>query len=309
MLKQTIYRKLKLTTVLLFILLAGVPLSQSERKLRMFTWIGHDVTQVFADWVRDLGFSDVVVRYGTNDQSSYDNLAQHGITFWRWVQGALGESWWTVQDYVDRLTYEISQSPSENIYVDDCDAVYNLHGQQAFQNLLDAVRQIQNGNIILCFYASSQTAHYHGFYDFASLFDLSTFNIDVYHPPTTDLEPLLTRMNPNTLGLYLWCWTGSSPYDVVGSNWGTITEGLIRKKFAEAKLYGLARMGVWNGHETDAVEAGMYQASLYNYPGWWSLIKSLTLDLEIIPELVWLLLFGGIATPIIFFALKHYKYI
>lgn len=275
--------------------------------MQMFTWIGHDVTQAFAEWANNLGFSDVVVRYGTNDQNSYNNLALYGITFWRWVGGGLGESGWTVQDYVNRITLEISLSPSGNIYIDDCDAIYNIHGSQAFQNFLDAVRQIQNNNVILCFYASSQTTHYHGLYDFAQLVNLSDFNVDVYHPPTTDLAPLLTRIKPKTLGLYLWCWTGSSPYDVVGHNWETITNDLVNKKFNEARIHNLERMAVWMGHETETVETGMNQASLYNYSYWWEIIKKL--NFNVIPEVVWLLLLGGISITTIIFLLKHYKFI
>lgn len=277
-------------------------------KMRCFTWVGHDVDEHFASWLKDLEFSDVVVRYGIDDQTSYDNLAQRGITFWRHIKGNLVGVDWTdtvgacpcpdgyicieeqcyridnsIQGYLDRIIWEISRSPSRNIYLDDCDATYNIQGSSAFNNLLNAIRQVQNNNVILCFYASSQTTHYRGLCDFASSIDLSDFDVDIYFPPAYNLTPeMLNVINARTLGMYLWCWTGTSPYDSIGNNWETITEEMIRQKFSEARTHRLARMGTWMGHESDVVEPGMSLASLYNYPSWWSLIK--TLNVPTIPE-------------------------
>lgn len=243
-----------------------------------FTWIGTNVTEDLAYWANYLKFTNVVVRYVTTEEAeaSFNTLGKYGITFWRQVPGNLqGVPDNTVEGYKNRLANEILQSPSNKIYLDDCDATYGIQGAQAFNNMLEAIRQIQNDNIILVFYYTNLTPHYGGLAWFAAQVDLTDFDVDIYFPP---------RFYPTTLpvtkslGIYLWCWTGSGEYKTIGDNWNTITEGMVSSTFSKAQQADVERMATWMGYEKEVHETGMFDASLYLHPEWWDLITQLNKD-------------------------------
>lgn len=224
-----------------------------------------------------MGFTDVVVRYAEDEQASYMNCVRQKVRFWRHVGGGLGGADWTIDDYAARLEHEINMSSSRRIYIDDCDAIYSFYGSQAFSNFLDAVRQVQHDNVILCFYMSNLTP-WRGLFDLADSFNLTEFDVDIYHVPTTPVEPLLEKIEPSTLGVYLWCWAGSGMYSEMGETWETLTVEAVEHRYEEIKQHNVERVLVWMGHESDEHETGMDTASLYNYPRWWPIIKRLNED-------------------------------
>ena len=246
-----------------FILISSV---SEQNSRRTFTWISVPITDDLAEWSHDLGFTDVVVRYVSSGEAimSKNNLEHYNVTFWRLVVGNLhGDPDNSVQGYRNKLLYEIFQSPSGNIYIDDCHAVHDSQGGEAFSNMLEAVRQVQNdGNIILCFYFTNLTPHH----DFMYSYDFSDLHIDLYYPPKYYPSHSL---NAKSIGMYLWAWAYEQDGVSIGTTWEDITSELIEENFVRAKEDGATRMVTWIGYETEDAEVGMNEASLYNYPMWW----------------------------------------
>ena len=231
-----------------------------------FTWIGCHVNETLADWASNLNFTDAVVRYDSDMAGSMSVLLTRGITFWMYV-GAHFFDWTSRTDqstqfYKTELEKQVALSPSGNIYVDDCHMLITWHGEQALGNFLEATRQVNTGNVLIDLYMASSVINC----------DMRNLDIDIYQGVQDSFASLTSDLalnNPKSVGLYLWAW-----HDI-SLTWATMTEQLIEKKYGEAVSFGCTRMIVWNGYETDAVEKGMYEASLYNYPQLWSLIASL----------------------------------
>ncbi|MCJ7793739.1 hypothetical protein MUP42_02275 [Candidatus Bathyarchaeota archaeon] len=241
---------------------------------KTFTWIGHHVDYTFAEWCKNLGFSDVVVRYDTDEAGSASNLAAVGVTYWRFS----GSYFYvntpqTVEAYKAKLLEELAISPTGKIFVDDTFSLDAWCGRQGLINFLEAVKQLgdDSDNVILCFSLMSE-------YDLNLIKDLgshlSGLNFEVYHPPTMTIDnetvSVLGSTQAKSVGHVLWAWGWQGN----GVSWEGMTEALVRKIYAEAEYYGFSRITVWNGHETDQYEVGMQQASLYNYPQWWDIVKT-----------------------------------
>ena len=238
---------------------------------KTFTWIGHHVDQNYAQWCKNLGFTDVVTRYDIDESGSAANLANVGITHWRfspsWIYAQQPS---TIDDYKALLTQEIEVAPTGRIFVDDTFALAAWKGFDALENFAEAVRQTQqNDNITLCFSLMGQSDT-----DLIAQLgkQLSELNFEVYHPPTMTIDDssmkVLLSTQAKSIGHVLWAWGWVGK----GKTWENMTVRLVRKIYGEAQDYGFSRITVFTGHETDEHEVGMKQASLYNYPYFWNLI-------------------------------------
>jgi hypothetical protein len=240
---------------------------------KTFTWIGHHVDETFAEWCRDLGFTDVVSRYDEDEPGSANNLGAVGIAHWHFSPSYIYKDLSpTVEVYKAKILEELATAPTGKIFVDDTYSLYAWRGRDAIINFLEAVRQLHNDDIMLCFALMSQS-------DLDLIRELgsalSGLNFEVYHPPTMTIDEeamsVLGSTDAKSVGHVLWAWG----WEGRGVTWETMTENLVRKIYTEAENYGFSRITVFTGHETDEHEVGMEQTSLYNYPEFWDLIRSL----------------------------------
>jgi hypothetical protein len=238
---------------------------------KTFTMIGEHVTPELAEWCANLNFTDVWVRYDADPVGSFFNLEQVGIVYYKFLVCSefVGDSDHSVGRMKVLLEAEIASSPNGRISVDDCN--WGWVDGVARDNFLEAVRQLNAGdNVSLVFMVDSVS-------DLSWQCDWSNLTVDIYHTPMTSLYSILAQMkmnNPESFGLTLWAWGWGGPGDGISSaTWATMSQGLIDKKYDEAKTYGASRMIVWNGLEPDGHEAGMSYASLHNYPEWWATIR------------------------------------
>ena len=217
---------------------------------KVFTWISHPVDKATAQWLQHMGFTDVCVRYVSLEQAecSKENLNKYGLTFWWWIDP------FTLQGNIQaELEKRVSQSSSGNILIDDC---HFLH--ENMNNVLAAVENVTTGNILLTFYQSPPD------------YNLSKFDIDLYMMPSSLNETLIsdTVKNVKSLGLYLWVWQGH------GVSWHTLNHTDVLHVYQTAEKYGLQRLCVWMGNESDNTERGMWNSSLINFPEWWPIIET-----------------------------------
>jgi hypothetical protein len=230
---------------------------------KTFTWIGHHVNASCASWLQDLNFTDVVVRYDSDEAGSGSLLAQYGITEWHFVSSeAYFMTNTTEAYYVATLQNLLQQSWNRHIYVDDIQVINGL------ANFLDAVRQVQgSGDIIMDIRIADQADM-----NLFSQYNFSRVDLDVYQPPTITFTSFMHFQNPpRSLGIYLWAWNWQGK----GVTWDNMTLQMVNRIYSEAEEAGCSRVIVWEGDETNAEEQGMVQASLYNYPNWWPIIQTL----------------------------------
>jgi hypothetical protein len=233
-----------------------------------FTWISHTVNASMAQWLYNLNFTDVAVRYVTQDeyQQSQANLAPYNITPWYVVEPNYFWNCTTQQDFASalhNLTLEYSR-----FIVDDADFIFALtpfntwtYTQSQRLELLQALKNC-SGNVILLFYEPFSHAIF-------SQYSFADVNVDFFfNPPdlnVTFLESVKTQVK--SLGIYLWVWDGFS------YNWTDLQPSDVMRLFIFA--HGCQRFTAWMGDETAIYERDMPMSSLYNYPSWWNVISSM----------------------------------
>jgi hypothetical protein len=236
----------------------------STRKTNVFTWIGHSINDSMAQWLFNMGFTDVCIRYVTYKEflTSASVLAEYGITLWDLVSPDFFANDSSVQDFKNSMDSVLTYR--SRFIVDDCHSIFqngSRWNESQKANFLSAAACYPN-NVTLCFCAPEM-------YD-SGQYDFSSINIDLYCTPdqyNSTAVSIIKEICPS-LGIYLWIWNGS------GINWGTVTRQQIAQTYDLAEQCGANRFIVWMGDENDVVEQGMSLSSLYNYPEWYSFIAN-----------------------------------
>jgi hypothetical protein len=229
----------------------AIPTRQSQPDRRVFTWISHSINQSTAEWLTDLGFTDVAIRYVSDAElsSSRRVLESVGIQLWTIIDP------WTTPTVSNHTIYDDIHLRFVNL---------TLREKQEF---LDSVRSVDNVSLTLYGPRALETVGGLG---------LSGLDFDVYSlPKDLDLTVLNTlKPQVRSLGVYLWVWNGH------GLTWSNITQAEVERAYSIAKEIGASRFIVWMGSETDEREQGMSQSSLINYPSWFPIIRNLNEELK-----------------------------
>jgi hypothetical protein len=229
---------------------------------RVFTWISHSIDDGIAQWLFEIGFTDVCIRYVTFEQfkTSASLLAGYGITLWILVNPGFFSNDSSVEGFKNSIESVLAYR--SHFIVDDCHSIFqNGSGWNESQkeNFLAAVACYPNDvTLTFCEPEMSDWIQY----------NFSSVNIDLYCTPDQHNGTVVSSVKDNclSLGIYLWIWNGS------GINWGTVTQQQITQTYDIAKQYNANRLIVWMGNESDDYEQGMSLSSLYNYPEWYSFI-------------------------------------
>jgi uncharacterized coiled-coil protein SlyX len=236
----------------------------SRVKTRVFTWISHGINETMAQWLFNMGFTDVCIRHVTYEQfiASKSVLAGYGITLWDLVSPDFFVNDSSVQDFINSIDSVLTYR--SHFIVDDCHSMFqngSRYNESQKANFLAAVAFYPN-NVTLCF--CEPEMHDWTKYSFSSV------NVDLYCTPDQYNSTVVSSIKDNclSLGIYLWIWNGS------GINWETVTQQQITQTYSLAKWYSANRFIVWMGDENDVVEQGMSLSSLYNYPEWHSFIAN-----------------------------------
>lgn len=261
--------------------LRTIALEENEVKVSIFTWIGHSVNSSLASWIHKLNFTDVAIRYVTSEEAklSKKNLDEYGIECWSILKPWCFENATLVKEFETLLEGQINESSCSKIIIDDVQMMFNGFNETQRKNFLQGVKNIQknNNSILLTFYFSN-------FAELCDRYNFTELDIDVYCLPDDIDEDVVEKsiQLTRTLGLYLWVWAGH------GLTWLNVTENQIIQTYMIAQRCGVSRFYVWMGHETDDVERGMYNSSLYNFRRWWNYTSDLNYRLReniIIPEI------------------------
>jgi hypothetical protein len=249
--KEVILLGLAIALILLgetaFYLIQVNPLQENPTSHKVFTWISHSINQSTAGWLTDLDFTDVVIRYVSDAEleSSRETVESAGLQLWTIV-----DPWTplvTISDYT---------------IFDDIHWRFKTLTMQEKQEFLDTVRDVDH--VSLTVYGPESLSTIEGL-------NLSGIDVDVYCLPKdlnlTVLNAIKTQAR--SLGVYLWIWKGQ------GVTWDNVTQAEVERAYSLAEQCGAIRFFVWMGSETDAVETGMSESSLINYPSWFPTIKQL----------------------------------
>jgi hypothetical protein len=223
------------------------PTQQSPTDRRVFTWISHSINQSTAEWLTDLGFTDVAVRYVSDAELNNS----------RAVLGSVELRLWSVLD-----PWTTNSSLSSYTIFDDIHLRFETLTMQEKQEFLYSVRSVDHVSLTLYGPSALETV--------AGL-NLSGLDLDVYSlPRDLNLTVLNTlKAQARSVGVYLWVWKGH------GLTWGNITQAEVERAYSIAEEVGATRFFVWMGSETDEKEQGMSESSLINYPSWFPIIKQL----------------------------------
>jgi hypothetical protein len=255
---------------------------------KVFTWIEHEINETMLEWLHQLNFTDVCVRYVTPEQAneSKKNLDKYSIGYWKIVSPYAFSDGKNEKEFETLLQEQIETSPSRNIMIDDCQVLFCSIGvlnDTQRMDLIQAIKNIKQNNILLAFYATY-------FYEVCDHYDFTGLDVDIGclpHQMTTNIVEK-TKQFTKSLGIYLWVLAG------YGLTWENVTETEVETIYSIAQQYSVQRFFVWMGHETDDVENGMSLSSLYNYPNWWTYINSMNYKLRehiVIPEFsMWIML-------------------
>jgi hypothetical protein len=242
---------------------------------RLFTWVGHEVNASVASTLKDMGFTDVMVRYVSNDElnRSRQILDEYDLRYWQHVNAWLGYA----RGINNVVPFnEQQKSITDPSVVDDCHALIpGLYGgkeAEEWVNMLDGLRG--DSQVILTFFADNASM------EMFRNFDFTDINVDLYATPDGyDVEYLReVKERVGSLGLYLWVWAGH------GWTWQNLGFDEAKHVYGLAAEVGVDRLQVWLAHEYDDVEAGMYESSFLNYPEWIERIT--TLNREFVVESV-----------------------
>lgn len=231
-----------------------------------FTWLSCDpVTPTIVSWCKEIGLTDVAIRWGQDFQADYPIFANVGITMWDCY------CWQTLgnygQDYLSLLQTLVSETPGGHVYLDDCHYILNTYGSGAFAALLNAARTVQTfdsagySNLIICLYWSGSSNPY-------SSFNFAKIDVDFYTEPNHDYMTL-PSVGAASVGGYVWAWR---------QGWSGVTTAQAQQIYTVAKTMNFSRMTDWTGYEPFYHEAQMDAASLYLHPEWWSTIGQLNRD-------------------------------
>lgn len=256
--------------LILILLFSFIPFSlaqdTSNKSIPIITWISHDVNQTDANTLKDLGFTDVIVRYETNDSLCNASLSNAGLRMWRWVG-----PWWGYDFTVNGST------PEYPLMVDDTHAMlYDLEKDGRITQFLNGAERLGSDFVLVMF--QDETLRFVNNYDFSKL------HIDLYCLPNNLNETVIRECQSRcaSVGIYLWVWNG------FGVNWESITEQQISYAYQVAQACGVSRFTVWMGSEDNSIEKGMMQSSFLNFPQWFSVLKTknnlLVNDMVVLPE-------------------------
>jgi hypothetical protein len=240
----------------LLIISSTLPLSFAETQQKIsipiITWISHDINQTTTDTLASLGFTDVVIRYQTNDTQCNEILSASNLRMWRWIG-----PWWGYDFTVNGST------PEYPVMVDDTHAMlYDLEKENKINQFLKGAERFGSNFVLVMF--QDETLQFVEKYDFSKL------HIDLYCLPNkingTIIRECQTRCA--SVGIYLWVWNG------FGVNWESITTQQINYAYQTAKDYNVSRFTVWMGDEVNTIEQGMKQSSFLNYPNWFETLQT-----------------------------------
>jgi hypothetical protein len=235
-----------------------------------FTWVSHVVNATVAQELYQMHFTDVAVRYVTEQEVviSQTNLAQYAIDLWLVVNPTLFKGDYAQNDFKVTLSQQ-SKGGVTNFIIDDANWLWysGYFTTEAKNNFLYAMSSYGDKVLITLQEYDATWITPQG-YSFAGL------NVDLFNCPNIYHTSFDQSFNSKTLGIYLWCWdwNGTRPE---GRDWDSITLPEIQQVYSLAKSCSAERMYVWLADEDNTVEAGMETSSLLNYSNWWSTITAL----------------------------------
>ncbi len=222
---------------------------------RLFTWVGHEVNATVASTLKDMGFTDVMVRYVSNDElnRSRQILAEYDLRYWQHISPRLA---------VERgrgnaaAFLPFNYSMCYDSLADDCHAMIGELTVEEWDCFAASVSG--DSGVLLTFYADELSLQLLRDHDFTHC------NVDLYANPNEYTREYLEEAKGlvGSLGLYVWVWSG------YGWRWSTINVEVVEGIYDLAATVGVDRLQVWLAHEYDDVEAGMYESSFLNYPFW-----------------------------------------
>lgn len=229
---------------------------------RLFTWVGHEVNASVASTLKDMGFTDVMVRYVSHDELNRTRqiLKEYDLKYWQHISPRLaverGRS--NAEAFVP-----FGYTMSYDSLGDDCHAMIGELTPQEWDAFAASVSN--DSGVILTFYADELSLQLFRNHDF------SKCQVDVYANPNEYSLDYLKEVKSlvGSLGLYVWVWSG------YGWRWADIDPEMIENIYGLATEVGVDRLQVWLAHEYDNVEKGMYESSFLNYPKWINRIKVL----------------------------------
>jgi hypothetical protein len=222
---------------------------------RLFTWVGHEVNATIAATLKDMGFTDVMVRYVSNDElnRSRQVLDEYDLKYWQHISPRLAVE----RGRGNAAAFSpFNYSMCYDSLADDCHAMIGELTPQEWDSFAASVSG--DSGVLLTFYADELSLQLLRDHDFSGC------NVDLYANPN---EYNLTYLEEakglvGSLGVYVWVWSG------YGWRWSTIDVDVVEGVYDLASTVKVDRLQVWLAHEYDTVEAGMYESSFLNYPEW-----------------------------------------
>ncbi len=238
-----------------------------QDKRETFTWVSHVVNETVAKQLFQMHFTDVAVRYVTEEDViiSRTNLALYGINLWLVIDPMLFNGDFTQNDFKTTLNLQ-SKGCITNFIIDDANWLWysGYFTTKAQNNFLYAMQSYGN-KVLITLMESDAT------WITAQGFSFEGLNVDLYNSPNIYHTSFDQNFKSQTLGIYVWCWdwNGTRP---TGRDWDSISINEIIQAYS---FCSAQRMYVWLADEDDTVQAGMETSSFLNYPEWWTTITEL----------------------------------
>jgi hypothetical protein len=232
-----------------------------------FTWVSHVVNASVAEQLFQMHFTDVAVRYVTEEEVviSQSNLARYGVDLWLVIDPTLFKGDYSQNDFKATLNLQ-TKGGITNFIIDDANWLWysGYFTTEAKNNFLYAMYSYGDKVLITLMESDANWIIAQGF-SFAGL------NVDLYNCPNIYHKSFDQNFNSQTLGIYLWCWdwNGTRPN---GRDWDSVSLAEIIQVYS---FCSAQRMYIWLADENNTVEVGMETSSFLNYPDWWNTITVL----------------------------------
>jgi hypothetical protein len=245
------------------------PTPPSTPAKETFTWVSHVVNATEAQELYQMHFTDVAVRYLTEQEIiiSQTNLAQYGIDLWLVVNPRVFKGDYAQNDFKATLSLQ-SKGEVTNFIIDDANWLwYSGYFTTEAENNFLYVMSAYGDKVIITLQEDD------AIWIAAQGFSFAGLNVDLYNSPNIYHTSFDRNFNSETLGIYLWCWdwNGTRPE---GRDWDSISLSEVHQIYLLTKSCSAERMYVWLADEDNTFEAGMETSSLLNYPNWWTTISS-----------------------------------